>query len=216
MAIAKRDPVRTRERILTQATTEFALKGYDSARVESIARRGRVSKNMLYHYFGSKEGLFIAVLERCYARFRARQRDLSLPLADPEAALRQLAAHTFDALEENPQVIALLNVENLHQGRHIARSARLRELYDPLLQMLREVVDRGVAAGVFRADIDPATLYVSMSSLAYHYISNQYTLKAALGIDFTAPERRAAWRAHITDMIAGFCRAEPAARAIGD
>src|ERR1700760_3269307 len=109
MAVAKRDPARTRERILTQAMAEFAARGYDSARVDAIARRCKVSKNMLYHYFGSKEGLFVAVLERCYEQFRARQRDLAVRLTDPDAALRQLAEHTFQALLENPQVIALLN-----------------------------------------------------------------------------------------------------------
>jgi len=210
MTVAKRDPVRTKERILSMATAEFSAKGYDSARVDSIARRSKVSKNMLYHYFGSKEGLFVAVLERTYEGFRTRQRDLAVRMSDPEAALRQMAHHTFEALLENPHVIPLLNAENLHKGRHIARSAKLRDLYDPLLQILREVLDRGAAQGVFRPDIDPVTLYVTMSSLAYHFISNQYTLKAALGIDFTTPERRTEWRNHVSDLVAGFCRAEPA------
>ena len=214
MATARRDPVRTRERILTQATAEFAARGYDSARVDAIARRCKVSKNMLYHYFGSKEGLFVAVLERCYEGFRGRQQDVSVRLTDPEAALRQLVQHTFHALLENPQVIALLNAENLHKGKHIARNERIRGLYDPLVDTLRDVLDRGAADGVFRPGLDPVTLYMSLSSMAYHYISNQYTLKAAFGIDFTAPDRRSAWLAHITELVTLYCRAEtaPAAR----
>lgn len=212
-APARRDPVRSRARILAQATTEFAAKGYDSARMDAIARRCRLSKNMLYHYFGSKEGLFVAVLEQAYEGFRARQAVLSVPLADPEDELRQLIAHTFQALRDMPEVIALLNAENMQRGRHIARSARIRALYDPLLEALRAILGEGVARGIFRDDIDPITLYLSLSSLGYHYLSNQFTLKAAFGIDFSAPTRQAAWLEHVTDMVVGFCRAPAKAKA---
>ena len=199
------DPAKTRERILRHATAEFATKGYDGARVDSIARRCQLSKNMLYHYFNSKEGLFIAVLERTYERLRARQRDFAVRGSDPVDAMRELIAHTFSALLEHREVIALLNSENLHKGRHIQRSRRIRVLYEPLVDTIREVLRRGAAQGIFRRDIDPVTLYVSLSSLAYHYISNQYTLKAAFGIDFTTKDRRKAWLAHISDMILTYC-----------
>jgi TetR/AcrR family transcriptional regulator len=207
--VRTRDPARTRERILRNATTEFAAKGYDASRVDAIARRSKVSKNMLYHYFHSKEGLFVAVLERMYERFRANQQDVSIRIGDPETAMRQLVAHTFNALLEHPEVIALLNAENLQKGRHIQHSERIRDLYEPLVRTIAVVLRRGEQDRVFRSGIDPVTLYLSLSSLAYHYISNQHTLKAAFGIDFTAPERQLAWLAHITEMVVGFCRAEP-------
>ncbi len=210
---APTDPARTRARILAHATAEFAAKGYDGARVDSIARRCRLSKNMLYHYFGSKEGLFIAVLERAYETLRTRQRDFAIRGSDPIDAMRRLVAHTFAALLEHQELIALLASENLHKGRHIQRSRRIRALYDPLVDTIREVLRRGAAAGLFRRDIDPIVLYLSLSSLAYHYISNQFTLKAAFGIDFTAKERRKAWLAHITDMILTYCRSD--AQALG-
>jgi TetR/AcrR family transcriptional regulator len=203
-----RNPERTREKILREATAEFAARSYDGARVDSIARRCRLSKNMLYHYFGSKEGLFIAVLEHMYEMFRKRQRDFAARAADPVKAMRQLVAHTFSALLDHPEVIALLNSENLHHGRHIKRSRRVRDLYDPLVDTIREVLRRGVADGVFRPNIDPVTLYISFSSMAYHYISNQYTLQVAFGIDFTAAERKRAWLNHVTDMVLAYCAAD--------
>lgn len=206
-----RNPERTREKILREATAEFAARSYDGARVDSIAKRCRLSKNMLYHYFGSKEGLFVAVLEHMYEMFRKRQRDFAVRAADPVKAMRQLVAHTFSALLDNPEVIALLNSENLHHGRHIKRSRRIRELYDPLVDTIREVLRRGAESGVFRPNIDPVTLYLSLSSLAYHYLSNQYTLRVALDTDFTSPEERRAWLNHITDMILTYCAADTAA-----
>jgi len=211
MRKAGSDPHKTRARILARATAEFAARGYAGARVDAIARRCGLAKNMLYHYFGSKEGLFIAVLERMYETLRARQRDFAIRGSDPGEAMRRLIAHTFSALLEHSEAIALLNDENLHKGCHVRRSKRIRALYDPLVDTLREVLRRGAAQGIFRRDIDPVTLYLSLSSLAYHYVSNQYTLKAAFGIDFTAKERRKAWLAHITEMILTYCQSEAGA-----
>jgi TetR/AcrR family transcriptional regulator len=197
---------RTRRLILKHAMTEFATKGYDGARVDSIARRFGLSKNMLYHYFGSKEGLFIAVLEDAYEAFRARQQDIEIDSTDPIKAMRRLIVHTFFALVENENFIALLNSENFHKGRHIRRSRLIRSLYNPLIDKIREILRDGAAQGVFKNNIDPIHLYVSFSALAYHYLSNRHTLNAALGIDFTTPRRRAAWLAYITELIMNHCQ----------
>jgi TetR/AcrR family transcriptional regulator len=209
------DSHKTRARILERATAEFAARGFAGARVDAIARRCGVAKNMLYHYYGSKEGLFIAVLERMYETLRARQRDFAIRGSDPVEAMRRLIAHTFAALIEHGETIALLNDENLHKGRHARRSKRIRALYDPLVDTIREVLRRGAAQGIFRRNIDPVTLYLSLSSLAYHYVSNQYTLRAAFGIDFATPQRRKAWLAHITDMILTYCQSDAARRNVG-
>jgi TetR/AcrR family transcriptional regulator len=201
-----RDPQRTREKILAQATIEFAAKGFDGARVDGIAARCRLSKNMLYHYFGSKEGLLIAVLERMYEGLRARQRDFSMRGGDPVEAMRRLVAHTFYAFLEHPEAIWLLNDENMHKGRHIRRSRRIRELYDPLVGTIRELLRNGVSQGAFRSDIDPVTLYLSLSALAYHYLSNRYTLQMALNIDLASEKSNKRWLQHITDMILLYCQ----------
>ena len=184
-----RDPKRTREKIIHNAILEFSTKGYDGARVDKIALRSRLSKNMLYYYFGSKEKLYIAVLEEVYTRLRARQADLIVRAQKPLDALNSLIDHTFQAFVEAPEVIRLLNEENMYKGRYIKKSKRLRELYDPLEGTLKEVIDRGSAEGVFRSEIDPRVLYVSLSSLIYHVISNQHTLELALRIDLGSRER---------------------------
>ena len=201
-----RDPERTRQKILIHATAEFAAKGYDGARVDGIAARCRLSKNMLYYYFRNKEGLFVAVLERMYERLRARQADVSAEARDPEAAMRHLVQQTFQAFVEHPEAIRLLNDENLHMARHIRRSKRIRELYDPLVKSLTQVLQDGAAQGIFRAGIEPQFLYISLSSLAYHYLSNQYTLELALGLPLSANESQEKWLAHITDMVIFYCR----------
>ncbi|MBX9739690.1 MAG: TetR family transcriptional regulator [Beijerinckiaceae bacterium] len=205
MASRSRDPARTREKILTHATVEFAKKGFDGARVDSIAVRCRLSKNMLYYYFKSKEGLFVAVLERMYEKLRAQQKDLAVRASDPVTALEQLVQHTFTALLDNPEAIRLMNEENRHKGRHIRQSRRMRDLYNPLVDTIRFILERGRDDGVFRAGVDPAFVYLSLSSLCYHYLSNQYTLEVALGVDLGSEQARANWLSHITELVMMFC-----------
>jgi TetR/AcrR family transcriptional regulator len=214
MASRSRDPARTRDKILTQATREFASKGYDGARVDAIALRCKLSKNMLYYYFESKEGLFVAVLERMYEKLRIQQKDLSVRASDPTTALEQLVHHTFNALRDNPDAIRLMNEENRHKGRHIRQSRRMRDLYNPLVETIRFILERGREDGFFREGIDPTFIYLTLSSLCYHYLSNQYTLEVAIGVDLVSEKARERWLAHITELVQSFC-AEPG-RATGD
>jgi TetR/AcrR family transcriptional regulator len=74
----RRDPDRTREAILAAAQHEFAAKGLSGARVDAIARRARANKRMIYHYFGNKDGLYLAALERVYEDLRGTERTLDL------------------------------------------------------------------------------------------------------------------------------------------
>lgn len=205
MASRSRDPARTREKILTHATAEFSRRGFDGARVDRISAKCKLSKNMLYYYFQSKEGLFIAVLERMYEKLRIEQRDLAVRASDPVSALEQLVHHTFHALLRNQGAISLMNEENRHKGRHIRQSRRMRDLYNPLVDTIRFVLERGGQEGVFRKDIDPVYVYLSLSSMCYHYLSNQYTLEVALGVDLTSETARSQWLAHITDTMVLFC-----------
>lgn len=206
MASRSKDPALTRERILNHATAEFARRGYDGARVDGIARRCRLAKNMIYYYFGSKEGLFVAVLERIYEQVRRRQRDLDVRAQEPVEAMRHLIRHTFIAFSEHPEAIRLMNEENLHKGRHIRRSSRVHGLYAPLIDTLRDVLDRGSASGEFRSGLDPARVYLALSALCYHYQSNQYTLSVALGIELGSDQARRVWLDQIIDVVLSYCR----------
>ncbi len=114
-----RDRDRTQAEILDVATREFAEHGYSGARVDEIAERTRTTKRMLYYYFGSKEGLFVAVLERAYAAIRAAEREVDVEHLDPVAAIRALAELTFDHHEAHPDFIRLVSIENIHRGEHM-------------------------------------------------------------------------------------------------
>jgi AcrR family transcriptional regulator len=65
----KRDPEGTRRRILEAATEQFATLGLASARTGEIAKAAATNERLLHYYFGSKEQLYVAVLESMYADF---------------------------------------------------------------------------------------------------------------------------------------------------
>jgi TetR/AcrR family transcriptional regulator len=203
------DPVRVREKILKQATEEFARIGFEGARVDRIAERCRLSKNMLYYYFKSKEGLFVAALERMYQELRDRQKDLSIRASDPVVAMEQLVHHTFFAFKDNPSAIRLMNEENKHRGKYIRKSGRMRDLYNPLVETIRFILDRGVKDGIFRPRLDPTIVYLTLSSLCYHYLSNQYTLEIALDRDLGSDEAQKLWLDHVSNLVLLYCLSEP-------
>jgi AcrR family transcriptional regulator len=203
---AARDPKARRAAILAAATAEFADKGLGGARVDEIARRAGVNKALLYHHFGAKDALFLAVLEHAYAGIREAEAGVDLERLPPVQAMERLVDFTFDYFVAHPEFLTLLNSENLHRGRHLRRSRRLRELHAPLVGRLKGLLARGEAAGVFRSGVDPVALYVSIASLGYFYLSNAWTLGAVFAKDLTTPRARRARRSHAREVILGYLR----------
>jgi AcrR family transcriptional regulator len=162
---------------------------------------------MLYHYFGSKEGLFTAVLEAMYGSIRESQKDTSLLELSPTEAMRTLVAQTYGVILAHPEFIGLLSSENLMKARHIRASATIRDMYGPLLSVLRTILERGAANGEFRPDIDPIELYISIGGLSFHALSNQHTLKAIFSIDLISPEAIGRRLEHVTEMVMRYCEA---------
>jgi AcrR family transcriptional regulator len=199
--VVLRNPQRTRQSILDSATAEFARYGLGGARVERIATRARANKRMLYYYFGDKEGLFLAALEDRYAHIRNAERSLELEHLDPRDAVRRLVEFTWRYFLEHPEFMTLLNSENLHQGRHLRRSRRVREMHSHLVALLRDVLERGVREGVFRKGVDPVQLYISIAGEGYFYLSNRYTLSRIFDRDLMAPRALAERARHISDMV---------------
>jgi AcrR family transcriptional regulator len=198
---AGRDAARTRAEILDVATHEFADNGYAGARVDEIAAKTRTTKRMIYYYFGSKEQLFVAVLEREYARIRGLESELDVEHLDPVEALRQLVSLTFDHHEAHPDFIRLVSIENIHRAEHIAASEALAELATPALDTLSAILERGRAAGRFRTDVDALDVHLAISAFCFFRISNRHTIKTLFQRDMLDPDRREHDRRLIGEMI---------------
>jgi AcrR family transcriptional regulator len=196
-----RDPDRTSQAILQAATLEFAEKGIGGARVDAVAERAGVNKRMIYHYFGDKQGLYLAVLEEAYLQIRTAEADLDLEKVEPEDGIRRLTAFTWRYFIEHPEFLSLLATENLHKAENLRGSAKVLSLHSPFIERLRDVLTKGAAQGHFREGLDPVDVYISIASLAAFYLSNRYTLSTIFSRDLAAPERLAAWREHITHVV---------------
>lgn len=193
---------------MTAAIAEFATHGFAGARMDRIARAAPVAKGLLFHHFGSKEGLYRAVLERIYAMLRERQDEYRLADFPPLEAMRRLVVDTFRSFREMPEITALMNEENLHRARHLSTVTRLPMLYNPLFEAMGELLKKGREQGIIRADADPVELYVALSGLGYFYCANRWTLSAAFAGDLFRPERIDSYEKLIGDMVVAYLRAD--------
>jgi AcrR family transcriptional regulator len=196
-----RDADRTRAEILAVATAVFADQGYSGARVDEIAARTRTTKRMLYYYFGSKEGLYLAVLERAYAGIRELEQQVDIEHLAPTEAMRQLAEITFDHHEAHPDFIRLVGIENIHRAEHLARSAVLDRLASPALEVLTGILERGRAAGEFREDVDALDVHMVISAFCVFRIANRHTWQAIFRRDMLDPARRVRHRRLLGELV---------------
>ena len=201
LGVRQRAAQATRDSILRAATKVFAKHGYAGGRVDQISAAAQSHDRMIYYYFGSKEGLFIAVLEALYLRFNEAEAKLVLDPAQPVDALRDVVRFMWGYYQKRPEFITLLNSENLHRGAHIGKSLRAREYSSPAIAVLGEVLSSGAAQGLFRADVAARDVYLMIASMGYFYLSNRYTLSAFLGEALQAPQALAHWEGFVIDAV---------------
>ena len=199
-----RDSEWTKAQLLDAARLEFSEKGLSGARVNDIAARASVNKQMLYYYFGDKENLYCAVLNHAYEEIRARENELDLAALAPVAAMERFIGFTFDYLTENRYFVALLNDENIHKARHILDSEYLQDLHARLQETIGDILTRGEREGVFRPNVDPIDLYISIASLCYFYYSNIHTLSAIFGRDLSDRSATHHRRQHVIDFVGAY------------
>jgi len=183
-----RDAEATRARILDAAKKEFARNGLAGARVDVIAEKAHANKRMIYHYFGSKEGLFQTILENAYVDIRTAEQKLNLDHLEPAAALERLVRFTWDYYLKNPEFITLVNSENLHRARHLKKSEVVKVYSRRFVAMVHSILDRGEAAGVFRAGIDPVQLNITIAAIGYYYLTNRFTGSIVFETDLMAKD----------------------------
>ncbi|MFF2367497.1 TetR family transcriptional regulator [Streptomyces sp. NPDC058122] len=210
-----RDAARTRAEILDVATQEFSRAGFAGARVDEIAARTSTTKRMIYYYFGGKERLFTAVLERAYSAIRQAEQELDVEHLDPVAAIRRLAELTFDHHEAHPDFIRLVSIENIHEAEHITDSAALGRIGSPALDVIGRILATGRESGLFTADVDAVDLHAMISAFCFFRVSNRHTFGALFGRDLTAPNQREHYRAMLGDMVIAYLTADRAAKSAG-
>ncbi|MGW5382662.1 TetR family transcriptional regulator [Nocardia sp. NPDC003963] len=205
----KRDKERTREEILDAATEVFAQMGYTGATLDRIADQVGTAKRMVYYYFGGKEQLFIAVLERAYLALQAAEDGLDVDRLDPVTAIRSITALLYDHHDANPNLLKLVGIENVHQAQHLEKSEMLGNLRTPALGVIEGVLERGRAQGVFVRRADPLDVHMMISAYCVFHVANRYTFRTLFGRDLRDPDYRNHYRAMIGDLVVSYLTTDP-------
>lgn len=200
----KPDAERTREDILAVAREEFVEHGLNGARMDAIAERTQTTKRMIYYYFGSKEGLYSAVLERTYSGIRTVEQTLALDGLDPVTALRQVVGVTFDYHDTHTEFVRLIAIENIHQAAFLKKLPTIQSVNAHIITILETIMQRGRASNVFTRNCAAVDLHLMISALCFYRVSNKHTFATIFGCDLSGAEVRLRHRAMIVDTIVGY------------
>jgi len=187
---ARRTPSESREQLLRAATTEFVSHGFAGARISRIVKKAGSNPRMIYHYFGSKSQLYVAVLEDKLGALRRRELQIDVEHLDPQEGLLQLFDFMAEHFERNQHLVRLLSAENLLKAKYMRMSSRIPEMSSPVLAMIERLIERGRRTGRLARGLDGLRLYVLMVSLSQFHLSNAHTLSTIFGRDLSAPEWR--------------------------
>ena len=202
----RRDREKTRAEILDVAFAEFAEKGFSGGNTDAIAQRAGVTKRLVFYYFGSKEGLFIAVLEMAYERIRTSEENLGLDALSPREAIAKLVEFTFDFDNAHPEFVRLVSIENIHRARHLRRSRKIKAINRPIIQQIARLLARGEKAKVFRRGIDPVELHMTLSALCIFSVANRHTFESLFDYDMTSEAARTARKSEIDELLWRYVR----------
>lgn len=191
----------TAETILAAAETVFAKHGFDGASVERIGKQAKCYESLIYYHFGSKDKLFAAVLENAYRKLIVAEEAIQVDFSDPRSALEQVVRFMWEYYQRHPELIFLLNTENLLKGKHLGKATSIRQFLPTAITLLRKAVESGIQAKVFRPDINIDDLYITTMGLGYFYLSNRYTLSAFFDKDLMDEAERQRWGDTIVSTV---------------
>lgn len=187
------------EQVIDIATQEFVEKGLAGARIDEIA--GKATKRKIYYYFGGKEELYRAVLERAYRRVRESEGQVDIEHGSALEALRRLIEHDVRYHSQHPELVRLVMNENIHRAEHLKQIGNMSEVNCRVIAMLSQLIERGEAEGSFRTGIDPIKLHLNISALSFHNVSNQFTFSHNFGLDMSSPEAVEQRASEVADII---------------
>ena len=186
----RRKPAESREQILRAATREFVTHGFAGARVSRIVSNAGSNPRMLYHYFGSKSRLYVAVLEEALGGLRRQELQIDIAHRDPREGLLQLFDFMAYHFEHNQHLVRLLSAENLLKAKYMRKSSRIPEMSSPVLTMIEQLIERGTKTGQLAQGLDGLRLYILMVALSQFHLSNVHTLSVIFGRDLSDPTWR--------------------------
>jgi AcrR family transcriptional regulator len=203
----RRTPSKSREQLLRAATNEFVTHGFAGARVSRIVKSANSNPRMIYHYFGSKSRLYVAVLEEALGGLRKQELQIDVEHLDPHEGLLQLFDFVANHFERTQYLVRLLSAENLLKAKYMRTSSRIPEMSSPVLTMIEQLIERGTKTGQLAQGLDGLRLYILMVALSQFHLSNVHTLSVIFGRDLSDPIWRRERMNDARRMLDGFLKA---------
>jgi AcrR family transcriptional regulator len=197
-------PEANRARIVQAAIDEFAARGFKGASMDAIAARTDTTRAMINYYFGGKEKLYLAVLERVYSEIRDAEGFLELEHLAPLDAIRRIVEFTYRYYIEHEGFVRLVVAENQARGRHLRKSKAMRTLNRPIIERLARVLERGTAQGLFRPGVDPVEIHKAIAALGIFNVTNRHTFSAIFQREMGRQGDVARRRDIVADMIVSY------------
>lgn len=185
--IHRRDPAKVRADILRVATAEFVENGFGGARIDGIAARTDTTKRMIYYYFDCKETLFTSVMDHTFDEFWRQEMQVDMTGLDPESAMRHFAEDRSDAYLDNADFVRLLAIENRRAAAHLVTRATRGPQDAPAADVVTDVLAKGIAEGLFRADVDAIDVRMLVISYASFRSVFRLTVDTVYGRDMLEP-----------------------------
>ena len=193
----------TQANILSAAEEVFSQKGLYGARIDEIAEAAECNKRMIYAHFGSKEGLYTAVLKHVYSRLSVTEEVLAEESLSAEGSVRLYIRKLFNFLKDNPTFIKMVMWENLNEAKYMKDSGAAN-IKNASVRFLEKVLKQGVEEGVFKKDINPKEIIISINLYCFSCFSNVYTMTHIMNIDFFNPEEMELRLDTVTEMILNY------------
>ncbi|MGX4644010.1 TetR/AcrR family transcriptional regulator [Massilia sp. SYSU DXS3249] len=190
----------TLKRILEAARREFVGKGLADARVDDIAQAAGVTKQLVYHYYRSKEELFACVLDDSSAQAMNELVTLELDHLAPRAALRALLQGMVQPYQEGELSALAQEGIRFHESRATPHNS-FTGLAPRLRLKMAETLERGIASGDFRADVDPDMLLAVAALATTSAWVNRYTVSTLCGLDMASAPDAETWRRFSVDFV---------------
>ncbi|KWV67336.1 TetR/AcrR family transcriptional regulator [Pseudomonas paracarnis] len=203
----KNNPEKTRENILQEAIVEFVQQGLAGARVDAIAERIHTSKRMIYYYFGSKEQLYVEVLEKLYGDIRNTETRMNLTALEPREAIRRLVEFTFDHHDQNVDFVRIVSIENIHNAEYVKRTETIKAMNSKILEGLGETLRRGAELGLFREGLEPLDVHLLINSFSFYRVSNRHTFSEIFQIELSDEAIKQRHREMICESVLRYLQA---------
>lgn len=199
-----RDRERTQSEILNVAIEEFGQRGFLGARIDQIASLTRTTKRMIYYYFGSKEGLYVAALDFAYRQVVVPVEHYEIDGLAPLEAFRKIVTKQFDLHENFPWFARLISLENMNEAKFLNAETGATPLPRPLIEVMQRLLDEGHQDGSIKRDVDATDVWMMISSLCFFRVNNRFTFSVNFKRDLLTPERHDYYRTMIAEVVVAY------------